>query len=91
MSRGLPRGPFGLRHSPGAADRVLRLQLVCHVRRLRKERGISQRELASRVSVTAQSILAVEYGRKAPSLIRAFGIADALGFPLAEAFSVEPV
>lgn len=57
------------------------------IRRLRFERGeMTQAELAERVGVTRQTIIAIEQGRYSPSLEMAFRIARALGVPLDEVF-----
>lgn len=58
------------------------------IRRLRAERGnLTQAELAARVGVTRQTIIAIEQGKYSPSLETAFLIAGALGAPLQEVFS----
>lgn len=46
---------------------------------LRKEAGITQEELATRVNVTRQTIIALEAGRYNPSLLLAWKITKALG------------
>lgn len=51
---------------------------------------MTQAELGERVGVTRQTINAIERGKYAPSLDVAFLIAEALGVPLEEAFSLEP-
>ncbi len=51
---------------------------------------MTQAELAERVGVTRQTIIAIEQGRYSPSLEMAFQIARALGRPLDEVFSYEP-
>ena len=57
------------------------------IRRLRFASGeMTQAELAERVGVTRQTIIAVEQGRYSPSLEMAFQIAHALGVDLDEAF-----
>lgn len=49
------------------------------IREHRKELGLTQEELAERVGVTRQTIIALEKGRYSPSLILAHRIARALG------------
>lgn len=49
--------------------------------------GMSQQELAERVGVARQTIIAIEGGKYAPSLELAFRIADAFGAPLADVFT----
>jgi putative transcriptional regulator len=61
------------------------------IRRLRAERGeMTQAELAERIGVTRQTVIAIEQGRYSPSLEMAFRIAHALGVPLDEAFAYTP-
>ncbi len=47
---------------------------------------MTQAELADRVHVTRQTIIAIEQGRYSPSLEMAFRIAGAFGVPLDEVF-----
>ena len=57
------------------------------IRRLRFANGeMTQADLAQRVGVTRQTIIAIEQGRYSPSLEMAFQIARALGAPLDEVF-----
>ena len=57
------------------------------IRRLRFAHGeMTQAELAERVGVTRQTIIAIEQGRYSPSLEMAFQIAHALGVELDEVF-----
>ena len=57
------------------------------LRTLRFAHGeMTQAELATRVGVTRQTVIAIEQGRYSPSLEMAFKIAHALGVPLDEAF-----
>jgi putative transcriptional regulator len=58
------------------------------IRRLRFEAGeMTQAELAQRVGVTRQTLIAIEQGRYSPSLEVAFLVARALGARLDEVFS----
>ena len=58
-----------------------------YIRRLRFEHGeLTQAELAERVGVTRQTIIAIEQGRYSPSLEMAFQIARAFDVPLDEVF-----
>lgn len=60
------------------------------VRRLRFETGeMTQHELARRVGVTRQTILAIEAGRHVPSLALAFRIARVFGRRVDEVFTYE--
>jgi putative transcriptional regulator len=57
------------------------------IRALRFNKGeMTQQELADRVSVTRQTIIAIEQGRYAPSLEAAFRIARVFGVPLEDVF-----
>jgi putative transcriptional regulator len=57
------------------------------IRRLRFENGeMTQAELAERVGVTRQTIIAIEQGRYSPSLEMAFRIAGVFGVPLDSVF-----
>ena len=60
------------------------------IRKLRFENGeMTQQELADKVGVTRQTILAIEADKYSPSLILAFRIAKAFGLPLEEVFQYE--
>lgn len=57
------------------------------LRRLRFEHGeMTQAQLAERIGVTRQTVIAIEQGRYSPSLEVAFQIARVFGVPLEEAF-----
>ena len=58
-----------------------------HIRSLRFAAGeMTQADLADRVGVTRQTIIAIEQGRYSPTLEMAFRIARALGVPLDAVF-----
>ncbi len=60
------------------------------IRKLRFNHGeMTQQELADRVGVTRQTIIAIEAGKYSPSLELAFRIAYTFGVPLEEVFSFE--
>ncbi len=62
-------------------------QVTNAIRALRFARGeMTQAELADRIGVTRQTIIAIEQGRYSPSLEMAFQIARVFGVPLEEAF-----
>jgi putative transcriptional regulator len=62
-------------------------RLKNHVRRLRSEHGgMTQEELAKRVDVTRQTIIAIEAGGYVPSLTLAFRIARVFGRSIEEVF-----
>lgn len=57
------------------------------IRRLRFENGeLTQAELADRIGVTRQTVIAIEQGRYSPSLELAFHIAHVLKVPLDDVF-----
>jgi putative transcriptional regulator len=57
------------------------------IRSLRFVQGeMTQAELASRIGVTRQTVIAIEKGRYSPSLEMAFRIAQALNVPLDDVF-----
>ena len=60
------------------------------VRRLRFEHGqITQQQLADRVGVTRQTIIAIESGRYSPSLPLAFRIARTFGVSVEQVFQYD--
>lgn len=60
------------------------------IRRLRFDADeMTQADLAKRVGVTRQTILAIEKGKYSPSLEVAFKIAAVFGVPLDEVFQYE--
>ncbi len=61
------------------------------IRRLRFEHGeMTQAELAERIGMTRQTVIAIEQGKYAPSLEAAFRIADVFGVPLEHVFRWRP-
>ena len=61
-----------------------------NIRRLRFENGqMTQQELADKVGVTRQTIIATEAGRYAPSLPLAFKIAQTFGIPIEQVFQYD--
>ena len=64
--------------------------LTNNIRRLRFENDrMTQQELADKVGVTRQTIIATEAGRYAPSLPLAFKIARTFGVSLEDVFQYE--
>jgi putative transcriptional regulator len=62
-------------------------QVTNRIRALRFERGeMTQAELADRLGVTRQTVIAIEQGRYSPSLEMAFQIARVFGVPLDDVF-----
>jgi putative transcriptional regulator len=63
-------------------------QIANNIRTLRFHAGeMTQAELADKVGVTRQTIVAIEQGRYSPSLEVAFRIAAAFGMPITDVFS----
>lgn len=66
---------------------MAKLQITNNIRRLRFDNNeMTQKELAERVGVTRQTILAIEAAKYSPSLELAFQIAAVFGVPLNEVF-----
>lgn len=62
-------------------------RLSNQIRRLRLDNGqMTQQQLADRVGVTRQTIIAIEAGKYAPSLPLAFRIAHTFGVPIEQVF-----
>jgi putative transcriptional regulator len=60
------------------------------IRRFRFENGeMTQAELADRIGVTRQTVIAIEQGRYSPSLEMAFQIARVFHVPLDDVFQYE--
>jgi len=69
---------------------MARLHITNRIRRLRFDADeMTQKELAERVGVTRQTIVAIENARYSPTLELAFQIARTFGMPLDEVFMVE--
>lgn len=57
------------------------------IRRLRFDNGeMTQAELAERIGMTRQTVIAIEQNKYAPSLEAAFKIADAFSVPIGDVF-----
>ena len=66
---------------------MAKLELKNCIRKLRFEHGeMTQQDLANRVGVTRQTIIAVEAGKYAPSLMLAFRIARVFDLRVEEVF-----
>ena len=66
------------------------LTLQNRIRRLRFDNGeMTQQELAARVGVTRQTIIALEARRYLPSLLLALRLAAVFGVPVEEVFEYE--
>jgi len=67
-----------------------RARIRNHIRRLRFDRSeMTQQELAEKVGVTRQTVIAIEGDKYSPSLEVAFRIARVFGVPLEEVFQYE--
>jgi len=66
-----------------------RLVITNTIREHRKQKGISQVQLAVMIGVSRQTNLSMEFGRRTPSLEVAFKAAQALGAAICELFSYE--
>lgn len=60
------------------------------VQQLRKQRGSTQEELAEQVSVTRQTIIAIEKGNYTPSVLLALKIARYFKEPVDTIFILKP-
>jgi putative transcriptional regulator len=65
-------------------------RLSNQIRRLRFENGqMTQQQLADKVGVTRQTIIAIESGKYAPSLPLAFRIARTFAVPIEQVFQYQ--
>lgn len=78
---------MGDRLDPGAEASPLSMNN--RIRQLRAEREWTQIDLASRLDVSRQTIIAIEKGRYDPSLPLAFAIADVFGLKIEDIFDPE--
>ena len=60
-----------------------------HLTKLRKEMGLTQQELAEKVKVSRQTIIAIEAGRFNPSVILAIKISRIFQQPIEKIFIYE--
>ncbi len=61
-----------------------------HIRELRGRRDMTQQELADKVGVTRQTVIAIEQDKYSPSLETAFKVAMVLGVTLEQCFQYDP-
>lgn len=57
-----------------------------HLKRLRAEQGWSQADLAEKLDVSRQTVIALERGRYDPSLKLAFRLSRVFGLPIEQLF-----
>ncbi|HTB95393.1 MAG TPA: helix-turn-helix transcriptional regulator [Terracidiphilus sp.] len=60
------------------------------VRELRAMKEITQQELADRIGVTRQTVIAIEQDKYSPSLETAFKVAGVLGVSIEQCFQYDP-
>lgn len=60
------------------------------IRELRSALTMTQQELADRIGVTRQTVVAIEGDKYSPSLEVAFRIAHVFGVPLEQVFQYDP-
>lgn len=65
------------------------MNLRNHIKQHRARLNLTQQDLAERVEVSRQTILALEKGHYIPSTLLAFRIARALGMSVDELFELE--
>ena len=71
---------------------MARLPIENRIRELRYRNGeMTQQDLADRIGVTRQTVLAIENGKYSPTLELAFQIAAVFGLELGEVFVYVPV
>jgi putative transcriptional regulator len=71
---------------------MAKTQIQNSIRRLRFNADeMTQQDLADKVGVSRQTIVAIEKGKYSPSLELAFKIAHVFKSPLEEVFSYEPI
>lgn len=63
-------------------------QINNNVQSVRKERGITQEQLAEAVGVTRQTIISIEKGNYVPSVLLALKIAIFFNLPVEDIFSI---
>jgi len=69
---------------------MTRAKIRNNIRRLRFDRSeMTQQELAQKVGVTRQTVIAIEGDKYSPSLEVAFRIARVFGLPLEEVFQYD--
>lgn len=66
----------------------MRESIVNGVSKYRTEMGVTQEELASKVSVSRQTIIALEKGNYTPSILLALKIAGFFKMPVEKLFTI---
>lgn len=65
------------------------MKLINHIKQHRARLNFTQQELAEKVGVRRQAILAIEKGKYVPSALLAFQLAQALDMPVTALFELE--
>lgn len=60
-----------------------------NVQKLRKEKKVTQEVFAESIGVTRQTVIAIEKGNYAPSVLLALKIANYFGTPVEKIFSIK--
>lgn len=70
---------------------MAKMRISNTIRRCRFDANeMTQKDLAERVGVTRQTIMAIENAKYSPTLELAFQIAEVFGKPLSDVFTFEP-
>jgi putative transcriptional regulator len=64
-------------------------RIINTVKELRAQSGMTQQELADRIGVTRQTVIAIELDKYSPSLETAFKIADVFAVGLERVFQYD--
>jgi putative transcriptional regulator len=64
------------------------MELKNHIKQHRARLDLTQQDLAEKVGVRRQAILAIEKGKYVPSALLAFQIAEVLGMKVDELFEI---
>lgn len=67
----------------------MKAELKNHIKQHRARLDMTQEDLAKRVGVRRQTIIAIEKGKYAPSAVLAFRIAKVLGMKVDELFELK--
>jgi putative transcriptional regulator len=67
---------------------IMKEVITNNILKLRTTRGITQEELAERVGVSRQTVIAIERGNYTPSVALALRLADFFGAPVEKIFNI---
>lgn len=88
MSRILDTGAFAPYAERVSVTQDMSERIYNSVYEYRAEKGLTQEELAERVGVTRQTIIAIEKGNYAPSIVLALKLAKVLKISVEELFKI---